>query len=433
MGRITRRSAIKRLGTAATIAGLAGCSGAGGSDSTGTSDAGGSDGSGATGTTVGNAGKMDVTVGVFTPQSGAFAPWGPSLVTGAKLAKQDLESELGVSVSIDVYDTKTNPSGALDAMKRAVTAEGIDFAQGGLSSAVCTKIGTWASDNGVSYIAQGASDSLTGAGCQPYMYSVYQSNTMMANTIGAEMASLTDKWYLLYADYIWGKNAQSVVSKQIEDNGATVVGKDATPFPSDDYTQYLNNVQNSDAEGIGLLIPGTDATLATKQMMNKGMTDSFSIGAQMLEDMVFWGLNKEAASAVDIASMGWVNSVDGGSEFKQRVAERGELDPFVRHVMSYTSTDQQVRAAVRAGSTKADAIRSELEGHRIQSPVTDLHSGDLHWRACDHQLIQPVYTAEARPVEEMQNDPYKDWFSVKAVTPGEDVARSCEQTGCSLS
>lgn len=412
----TRRQLLKRVGvgTSAGLAGLAGCVGMNNSQSNG-----------------GGSGPMSVKVGVFAPQSGSFAPWGPAIETGAKLAKQDLESELDVSVSMNVYDTQTNPSAALDAMKRAVTADGIDVAQGGLSSAVCTKIGTWASDNNVSYIGQGASNSLSGANCQPYMYSVYQSNTMMAAAAAPDMANVADSWYLLYSDYVWGQTAQQVVSNELKANGATVVGKDATPFPSDDYTSYLNKVTNTDANGVALIIPGTDATLAVKQMRNQGMTDR-KLMVHQLEDMVFWGLNKQATSLVDVSPMGWVNSMDAGQQFKQRVAEDGEIDPFVRHAMSYTAMDQHVRAAVRGESTSADAIRTEMEGHEIDSPVNDILPGTLRWRACDHRLMQPVYTARGRDVENMQDDPFKAWFTVKSDVPGEQVARNCSETGCSF-
>ncbi|MBP1954592.1 ABC-type branched-subunit amino acid transport system substrate-binding protein [Halarchaeum rubridurum] len=420
MPKITRRRALEGLG-AAGIAGLAGCSSGPGGE-----------GSGSGGTTTGSTGPMEITLGLFTPNSGAFAPWGPSLETGTRLAIQDLENELDVSVGLEVYDTKTDPSGALDAMKRAVTADGIDFAQGGINSSVCTKIGTWASDNNVSYIGQGASDSLRGEACQPFMYMVYQTNHMMATTIGREMADTTDNWYVLYADYVWGHNAEQVVTSAVEENGATVVGKDATPFPNDDYTQYINNVANSDADGVALLIPGPDASRAVKQMRNQGLTD-ITIGAQMLEDMVFWGLDHEAAAMVDIASMGWVNTIDGVGDFNDRVAEAGELDPFVRHAKSYTSADQHVRAAVRAGSTRAEDIREELEGHEVQSAAKDIHGGgEMYWRACDHELVSPVFSATAREASAMQDDPYKQWFDVTDTTPGDDVVRSCEETGCTL-
>jgi len=423
----SRRRVLKKAGAASIIAtGLAGCSGNGG-------NSGGDSGGDSGGTTSQDTGPSEFHVGVFNPQTGPFAPWGSSLRVGAELAAEDLENELDVSIEISTYDTEVNPSASLERMKRAVTADGIDFAQGALSSAVCTKIGTWASDNGVSYIADGASDTLTGSNCLPHMFSTYSSNTMLAKSIGSRMADLADSWYLLYSDYIWGQNAQEIYIEEIESNGGTVVNSEATPFPNDDYTSYLNNVVNSEADGIGLILPALDKRLAMKQLRNKGMHENFKIMGHQAEDIAFWGLSPESAAMMDIASIGWTNSLDSGEEFKTRVAEQGSTDPFVRHANAYIAMDQQVRAAVRAGSTDAEAIRGELEGHTVESQKAhDIMPGELEWRACDHQLVHPTWAVSGRAVADQQNDPYKAWFSVEATANGADVMRSCEETGCSL-
>ncbi|WP_410767489.1 ABC transporter substrate-binding protein [Haloferax sp. DFSO60] len=434
----SRRQLLKQIGVASTagIAGLAGCAGSPGDadDSGGSGDSGsgndddsGSSGGGSSGSDI-----EELTVGVFAPYTGAFAPWGESVTTGSILAKQDLEEEFGISITLKEYDTETNPSTALERMKRAVTSDGIDFAHGGISSAVCTSMGSWASDNGVSYIAQGASDSITGSACAEHMFSVYQSNTMMARSAGPRMANEADSWYILYSDYVWGQTAQKVISATLEENGASVVGSDATPFPGDDYTQYINNVQNSDADAVALLIPGLDARLATEQMMNTGLHEELTLMYHQFEDLVLWGLGKDAASAVDIGPTGWANAVEGADEFKQRVVDEGDTDPFARHYMAYTSLDQQVRAAMRAGSTAGADITTELEGHQIEGPVSDIQSGTMYWRECDHQLIQPTHVVSGLDTGEMKDDPWKEWFGVDETIAGDELARACEETGCQL-
>ncbi|MGQ4555381.1 ABC transporter substrate-binding protein [Halobellus sp. GM3] len=428
----TRRSVLKKAGAASVIAttGLAGCTGGGGDGGDGSGD--GDSGSNG-GSTSQDTGLDSLHVGVFNPQSGPFAPWGSSLRTGAELAATDLENEFDIDIEISTYDTEVNPSAALERMKRAVTSDGIDFAQGALSSAVCTKIGTWASDNGVSYIADGASDTLTGENCLPHMFSTYSSNTMLARSIGAQMADIADNWYLLYSDYIWGQNAQEIYTNEIESNGGTVVNSEATPFPNDDYTSFLNNIQNSDADGIGLVLPALDKRLAMKQLRNKGMHEEFKLMGHQAEDIAFWGLGQESASMMDIASVGWTNSLESATAFSERVAEEGETDPFVRHANAYIAMDQQVRAALRAESTAAEAIRGELEGHTVESQRSlDIMPGDLEWRACDHQLVHPTWAITGRSMEDMQDEPYKAWFDIAGTSAGEDVMRSCEETGCSL-
>jgi hypothetical protein len=152
-----------------------------------------------------------------------------------------------------------------------------------------------------------------------------------------------------------------------------------------------------------------------------------------LEDIVYWGLDQNAASILDIAGQVWGPAVEDSTDFKQRVADAGEMDPYVRHYLGYVSMDQAVRAAVRADSTAAPDMRSELEGHQVESAITDMKGGgEMYWRAEDHQLVQPTYTVSSRPVDQMTSDPYRQWFSVDRTFAGDDVARAVSDTGCSL-
>ena len=435
-----RRTFLKYAGTAgvAGLSSLAGCAGGGsggdgssGGGSGGDGSSGGSSGGSGT-TTGGSSGLESITAGVTTSLSGPFAVFGQAELDGARLAAQDLEEELGVSIDIATGDTEVTPSTGLERIRRLVTDDGIDFSLGGVSSSVALRMGSWASDNGVTYMATGAhSDSITGENCAQYMYRPTASNSMLANTIGTEMADAADSWFLMYSDYTWGETAQEAVTGILEENGKEVVGKTAVSFPSDNYAPPVNEAKASDAEGIGVLIAGLDMRKALSSIINKSVDDR-TLAMHQNEDIVYWGLDKGMASALDISGQVWGPAVSGGDSFKQRIAENAETNPYARHYLGYVSMDQAVRAAVRAESTDAEAMRSALEGHQVSSPVTDIKGGDMYWRECDHQLVQDTYNVVAKPQAEMTSDPYRSWFSVESTFAGDDVARSCEQTGCSL-
>jgi len=443
----TRRRFIAATGAAGLVA-LAGCAGDGGDGGSdggdgdgnggdggdsdgGDGDDGGSDGDG--GSTDGDMGMDSLSIGMVTSTSGPFAVFGNAAVTGAELAIEDLESEHDVSIDLTTADSQLDPSTALDEARSLVTEDGVDFLMGAVSSAVALKVAGWASENAVTYFPTGAhSSALTGSGCGQYVFRPSASNSMLANTIGSEMAAAADEWYLMYSDYTWGQTAQQAVAGILEDEGKTVVGTEAVPFPSDDYAQYVNRAKASEAPAIGVLIAGLDLRKATNQIIAKGMEDR-TLAMHQLEDIVYWGLDKESASILDIAGQVWGPAADGGDDFKQRVADSGEMDPYVRHLLGYMSMDQGVRAAIRAGTSEADAMRDALEGHQVESPIVDMKGGgDMYWRAGDHQLIQPTYTVSSRPTDEMSDDPYKEWFQAEQTFAGDDVARPVGETGCSL-
>lgn len=413
-----RRSFIKYLGATSALGatGLAGCTGG--------------DGGGGDSTSIDS-----LSIGVTTSLSGPFAVFGQAELAGAELAKADLEDELGVDIELVEGDTEINPSTGLERMKRLVTKDGIDAAMGGVSSSVALKMGTWASENDVIYMATGAhSDLITGDQCAPYMFRPTCSNSMLANTIGQEMAEEADTWYLIYSDYTWGQTASKAVESILEEKGKEVVGKTAAPFPNDDYSQYLNEAKASDADGLGVLIAGLDLRKATSQLINKGMHEDFTLAMHQLEDIVYWGLDEQSASVLDVAGQVWGAGSPGGDEFKERVASNYDTDPYVRHFLGYLSMDQIVRSAVRADSTGAEEMRSALEGHEVTSSARDIKGGDgkMYWRECDHQLVQPTFSMKAKAPDEMQNEPYKQWFETVKTFDGDDVARSCDDTGCSL-
>jgi ABC-type branched-subunit amino acid transport system substrate-binding protein len=433
----SRRTFLRSVGAAGglTITGLAGCTGGGGSGGSGGSGGNGSEGGGGgnSGSGGGSGSGGSYKIGVTTSLSGPFAVFGQAELDGAKLAAADLESELGVDVELIEADTEVDPSTGLERTKRLVTEENVDFTMGGVSSAVALKMGTWASDNGVVYMPTGAhSNAITGDSCAKYMFRPTCSNSMLADTIGNEMANAADSWFLMYSDYTWGQTAQQSVTEILRANDKQVVGTTAVPFPSDDYTPFVNEAKATDADGIGVLIAGLDMRKALQSIIDKGV-DSRTLAMHQMEDVVYWGLEKEIASVMDVGGQVWGPATEAGNEFKQRVAEQFDTDPYVRHFLGYLSADQLVRAAERAGSRDPEAMRSALEGHEISSPAADIKGGGpMYWRECDHQLIQSTYNVRARPVEEMAGSPYKTWFETTETFAGDDVARACEATGCQL-
>lgn len=410
-GRISRRAYLTSTGLTG-LAGLAGCI-------SGNSSGGGGDGS--------------YKVGVITAQSGSYAFLGEGEIQGAKLAARDLEDEFDIDIEIVTADTESTPSVGLERMKRLVNKNEVDFTLGGVSSSVAITMGNWASSNGVAYMAAGShSDATTGADCAKYMFRPTASNSMLANKLGAGMADFADSWYIMYADYTWGQTGKEAIKGALNRNGGEVVGEVATPFPSSDYSQYLNRANSSDADGLAVVIAGTDQRTVTQQFLNKGMHEDMKMAGPLFEESVFWGLGKEAASIAGLWATPWANcnpTTDFGQSLQDRVVENFDTSPFSRHYLGYTSMDQLVRAAERGGSSGAEDIRTALEGHSIEHKIKP---GDSYWREGDHQLVQPVSTVKPRSVSEMQDDPYKRWFKHVSTTPGDEVARPVSETGCSF-
>lgn len=401
---IDRRDLLRGAGTAVTIGttGLAGCLGGDGSD-------------------LGD----EIVIGCPTALSGAFAPYGEAERDGGQLAAQHLEEEFDISIEIVPGDTAADPNEAVDQIEGMVVDEGAHVAYGGVSSAVGLAVGNWGSENQVPVCVHGGSDDITGAQCSPYMFSTYMSNTMQVAPTAPAMADLEDNWFLLYSDYTWGETAQEAYTEALEAEGANVVGKEAVPFPTQEYNPYLNSAENSGADGIALLVAGLDQRASTSQILNREMQDDYSFMMHQTEDVGLWGIDSEAAAILDVNSQGWSPALDVPEDWLEEIAELSDHDPFVRHFFGYTSVDQLVRASIRADSLEGEAIRDELSGHEVENEtIYDLQPTEetIYWRADDHQLVQPTYVTSGRAVSDQQNDPYNVWFDVERKMEGEEAS-----------
>lgn len=374
---------------------------------------------------------MSVRVGFVGPLSGPFSVFGRSELEGARLAKEDLESGLGISVEVVTADTQMDPDIGLREARRLVDDEGVEALVGAVSSSVALEIGSWTSDSGVVYIASGTNaDAITGEKFEEYVFRSTPSNSMLATTIGWEMVSRADDWFLIYSDYSWGQNAQQVIADILDENGRSVSGTAPVPLPHGDYGPVIDAAEASGADGIGLVLPGFEFEKALNELRMRGATDDYVIAIHQLEDAVAWGVGKEAVTSIDIAAQQWGPAVDAGQGFKLRVVEEFRSHPFAAHLDGYVGMDQLVRAAVRAGSTDAEKMRLALEGHEVGPHLKAIKGADrMYWRECDHQLVQPTYGVRALQLNEMRDEPYREWLGVTKRYSGRDTVKDCVELG----
>lgn len=417
---VRRRNMLKTTGTLGTagLIGLAGCanlSGSGEQQGSGLGD--------------------EIHVGIVEPFSGVYANLGEAEVEGAELAQQDLQNEFDIEIQTTEADTEADPDTGVRRIEELTTQENIDVAFGGVSSSVAIAMGQWASRNDLAYIASGShSDATTGEDCGQYMWRTASSNTMLARTAGAAMADHADSWTLIYADYTWGQTAQNAVTQVLQNEGAEVVDAISVPLGADDYTSALSRAADSGAEAMGNITAGADTTRLCQQYLGSGLADEMKTGGVLLEDEVLWSLGPEGVAQMGVWATVWSPAYqDDGQmgDIVERVRDEHNTTAYSRHYLGYTSMDQLVRAAIRAESTAAEDIREELEGHDYSD--VGLLEGTQAWRACDHQNVKPTYAVQAKSADDMVDEPgERIWFEPVTKRSGEEVMRSCDETGCEL-
>jgi len=156
------------------------------------------------------------------------------------------------------------------------------------------------------------------------------------------------------------------------------------------------------------------------------------MGGQLMEDEIVWQLDKDVVQHVGVWGQTWGPAIETSSsaDFLDRVKGEYNTTAYSRHYLGYTAMDQLVRAVRRAKSTDPGQFRDALNGHEYTD--NGLLDGKQYWRGCNQLNITPTYAVKALPAEEMQDDPHRVWFEQTDTFAGDEVARTCEETGCSL-
>jgi len=109
--------------------------------------------------------------------------------------------------------------------------------------------------------------------------------TITCRAVGSWVAqNLGTKWWIVYADYAWGKQCNAVLTDVLAKHGGTLLG--ATPYPlgNAEFVAHLPKIQAAKPDVLLSATPGADNIAFLKQVMSFGMKKQMRI-AQPLQWM----------------------------------------------------------------------------------------------------------------------------------------------------
>src|ERR1700675_1448119 len=89
--------------------------------------------------------------------------------------------------------------------------------------------------------------------------------------------NLGKKWYLIYADYAWGKQCNQVLQETLKKNGGTVLGAIPYPLGSAEFSAHLPKIQAAKPEVLMTVTPGADNIAFLKQAISFGLKKEMKI------------------------------------------------------------------------------------------------------------------------------------------------------------
>jgi branched-chain amino acid transport system substrate-binding protein len=438
--RVNRRWVLGSAATAATI-GLAGCTntddggdgggdGGDGSDGSDGGDDGGSDGGDDGGSDGGDDGGTPepLVIGGLFPTSGPYASAGQGMRAAFELG---VETRFGGSVAgreieTIVRDTATAPETAVNEATSLINEENIDLMVGGFSSSVCLALQDIAGREGVPYFSGGGSTlQVNGENCNRHSYFSFASGWQFSGAaVTAYEQDILDSLFFIQADYAGGEGVYRGVTSVMEsETNAEMMGRALAPLGADDYSSQISKARDSGADAVWAATVGADSIKLVKQAVSAGLTDDMEIIVGVVGNSVGAALSDEELGAIHGgASFYW--TAEGAGEFSQEYQSQAESPPEWWASATFDSTMEALTAVENTdGSTDIGDLESFLNGREFSwsRPGTQ-------WRGCDHRAIQPYYLLEGNP----SGSDSGEYWSIIGETGGEQIMRSCQNTGCSL-
>lgn len=339
-----------------------------------------------------------MTIGVLLPLSGPFARTGQENRIGIEIGAEYLNNQiLDQDIEFVFKDNESQPGTSVQGARDLVESEDVDAIIGPASSANGIAVMEYVKSQGQVPLLPTTVSSIdareNSENCNPYTFFIWPSNRHLVPT-GVEFIQQLPNYvdmdidpssvYFVSLDYALGQNNLELLREEMNRVGGEVAGSTLVPIGESDWSPYISEISNSDADVVtGVLTWGAAAQLIP-QAESFGLTDSkvmmFNSGKPV---------GQFAASTMPQDVVGWFGThfynpnqdTDVNNEFKQLYGNRdSQLLPNSVAGGGFEILRSLSIAIEEAGSTETDAVVGALEGLQWDSIF-----GPINYRESDHQ------------------------------------------------
>jgi branched-chain amino acid transport system substrate-binding protein len=340
---------------------------------------------------------------------------------------------LGKQVAYKVADTETKPDTAVQHATEFITQNKAIMICGGVSSAEDIAMQKLAQQQKVIYMcgASGSNDT-TGKDCQRYGFRSQCPAYMVARALGPALVKAygkNRKAIYLTPDYSYGHSLTNSMREETEKLGWKTVADVVAPFPTSDYSSYLTNIANSDADTFVNIEFGNDGIASTKQAAQFGVLKKMQLVVPNISTYLPDGVGAEIMQGV-YGTQDWYWRLEDryplSKLFVADFQKKWGIRPRWTAHIAYAQTAIWADAITRAKTFNPVTVIKTLEaGHPIE-----LMLGKVYYRAGDHQQIRPVPVLLGKKPSAMQGK--DDFFTVYDIMPGDQAIVPLSQAACTM-
>jgi branched-chain amino acid transport system substrate-binding protein len=378
-----------------------------------------------------------IVLAVLNDQSGVYADLsGKNGVEAVRMAVADFQAKYGdkaVAKDIEVVsaDHQNKPDIANTKAQELYDRQHADVILDVPTSSAALAVAGQAKAKKKLFIDVGAATTeLTGKQCNKYTFHYAYDTYMLANGTGRTVTEQGGKsWYIVYPDYAFGQDMQKSFTAAITKAGGSVVAKDPTPFPNDNFSTFLLKAPTLSPKPtvLGTMQAGGDLVNLVKQynefkLKDKGI--SLAVGLMFITDI--HSLGPDAFAGTTFTDAWYWNFDKQSRDWADRFMQRTGIRPSFAHAGDYSAAMQYLEAVQRAGTDASDTVVQTLEGYQF----TDFFARNAQVRGADHLVVHDAYLAKVKPKSKVTED--WDYEQILSTIPADQAFPPAAASGCSL-
>src|SRR5205809_4954393 len=217
-----------------------------------------------------------IKIGFPGPTTGPFGALAKDQQQGAIVAMEEINATggvLGRKVEVLFRDDELKPAVGAQRTKELIENQKCQFIVGGLAAHVQMAINEQTKKAKVLFISTSQSDEISAKpDTSPITFHEALNPTITSRVVGSwVMKNLGKKWWIVYADYAWGKQNNMVLTDTNKKLGGTILSSTPYPLGSAEFSAHLPKIQAAKPEVLVAVTPGADDIAFLKQVKSFGM------------------------------------------------------------------------------------------------------------------------------------------------------------------
>ena len=344
-----------------------------------------------------------IKVGIVDTYTGPATTYTQDVLDGFKLAINEFNAKggvLGRKIEFVIRDDKFKPDIALNMAKELVMREKVDVLMGSTNSGGALAISDFARKEKIPFIVTDAkSDKIVGEKGHRYVFNANE-NTAMIGRATALMLSKKPyvKYWIAGEDYEFGHALADALWNQLKllKPNVQLLGQSWRKVGETDLAPYLSPILQTKPDCIISAAGGGGVVNFLKAVKAMGLAGKIPIYQHYATDTIALaplGLDAPEGIMGSSSYHFYYPNTPENKAFTEEFRKTYKRYPGSTALYGYIGGVYIARAYQKAGTMNPEKFIDALEGLVIDSPI-----GKLEMRACDHQVILPMYIGTTKKV-----------------------------------